>query len=124
MMAMDSTGGEILWCPCLEDADKADFRQDCMEVIDAFEKLEEFNIRYKKSFKMGLAKMWLPRGPDFERTRVYHCRLNAALDMVGYYYTQCRVLSLGNFTTTSEPSRDGVPIDVDNHGNRTFVTDE
>ena len=121
---MGSTGGEILWCPCPEDADEADFRQDCFEVLDAFEKLEEFNVRFGMSFRMGLAKMWLPRGQNCERTRVYLCSLNAALDMIGYHYTQCRVLALGNFTTTNEVRRNGVVIDVDHHGDRMFIADE
>ena len=60
LMAMNLTGGEILWCPCPNDVKGADFRQDCLEVIDGFKKMEEFNVRYKMSFKMGLAKMWLP----------------------------------------------------------------
>ena len=55
LLEMGSTGGEILWCPCPEGADEANFRQDCFEVLDAFEKLEEFNFRFKMSFKMGLA---------------------------------------------------------------------
>ena len=85
LMAMNSTGGEILWCPCPNDVKGADFRQDYLEVIDGFEKMEEFNVRYKTSFKMGLAKMWLPRGQDYKRTRGYLCQLNAALDMIDYY---------------------------------------
>ena len=112
-MMAESTGGEILWSPCPEKAAEADFRQDCLEVLDGFEKMEEFNARYGTSFRMGITKMWLPRGKEFERTRVYLCRLNAALDMVGYYYVQCRVLSLGNFTTTDETIRMGVAVDVD-----------
>jgi len=124
LMKMESTGGEILWCPCPEDAYEADFRQDCLEVIDAFEKMEELNVRYKKSFRMGLAKLWLPLGQSFKMTRVYLCRLNAALEMVGYYYVQCRVLSLGNFTTTNELSRNGLMVDVESHGDRIFVAEE
>ncbi len=95
-----------------------------LEVLDGFEKMEKFNARYGTSFRMGIAKMWLPRGKEFERSRVYLCRLNAALDMVGSYYAQCRVLSLGNFTTKGEPNRMGVAVDADNHNNRTFVSEE
>ena len=124
LLEMGSTGGEILWCPCPEDADEADFRQDCFEVLDAFEKLEEFNVRFKMSFKMGLAKMWLPCRQNYERTRVYLCSQNAALDMLGYHYAQCRVLALGNFTTTNEVERNGVAIDVDHHGDRMFIAEE
>jgi len=71
LMMKETTGGEILWCPCPEDVEEADFRQDCLEVIDGFEKMEDFNARFGKSFRMGLAKMWLPRGKDFETTRVF-----------------------------------------------------
>ncbi len=70
LMEMNSQGGEILWCPCPDNVEGADFRQDCLEVIDLNEKLEEFNHRYKTSYWMGLAKMWLPRGEDFEKQRV------------------------------------------------------
>ncbi len=45
LMEMNSAGGEILWCPCPDDVEGADYRQDCLEVIDAYEKLEEFNYR-------------------------------------------------------------------------------
>jgi len=82
------------------------------------------NIRFGMSFRMGLAKMWLPRGQDFKRTRVYLCRLNAALDMVGYYYVQCRVLTLGNFTTTDKPGQMGLAVDVQYHNDRVFVAEE
>ena len=69
-------------------------------MLDGFEKLEEFNNRYSMRFRMGLAKLWLPRGEEWDVERVYICRLSAALDMIGYSYGNCRVLSLGNFTTT------------------------
>ena len=93
-------------------------------MLDAFEKLEEFNVRYGLNFRMGLAKMWLPRGQKFDKTRVYLCSMNAMLDMLGYHYAQCRVLTLGNFTTTDEVKRNGVAIDVDHHGDRMFIADE
>ena len=89
LMKKESTGGEILWCPCLEDVEEADFIQDCLEVIDGYEKIEEFNVRYGMSFKMGLAKMWLPHGQEYDKNRLYLCRLNAAMDMVSYHYAQC-----------------------------------
>ncbi len=123
LMEMNAAGGEILWSPCPDEVEGVDFRQDCLEVIDAFERIEEWNARYKTNYWMGLAKMWLPRGDKFEEQRVYHCRLNACLDMVGYYYAQCRVLSLGNFTTSEHRQR-GVTVDVDDHGNRMFVAEE
>ena len=93
-------------------------------MIDGFEKLEEFNVRYDMSFRMGLAKLWLPCGQNYDRNRVYICRMSAAMDMVGYYYTQCRVLALGNFTTTTEANRMGEVIDVENHSDRKFVAEE
>jgi len=124
LMMTGSTGGEILWSPCPEDATEADFRQDCLEVLDGFEKMEEFNVRYQMSFRMGIAKMWLPRGQDYERTRVYLCRLNAGLDMIGYYYAQCRVLTLGNFTTSDGHNKMGVAVDVENHNDRVFISEE
>jgi len=37
-MEQEATGGEILWCPCPEDVEEDDFRQDCLEVLDGFEK--------------------------------------------------------------------------------------
>jgi len=124
LMEQEATGGEILWCPCPENAEEDDFRQDCLEVIDGFEKLEEFNARYDMSFRMGLAKLWLPRGQNYDRNRVFISRMSAAMDMVGYYYTQCRVLALGNFTTTTEANRIGDVIDVENHSDRKFVAEE
>jgi len=121
LMEQEATGDEILWCPCTEDVEEDDFRQDCLEVIDGFEKLEEFNARYDM---MGLAKLWLPRGQNYDMNRVYICRMSAAMDMVGYYYTQCRVLALGNFTTTTEANQMGEVIDVENHSDRKFVAEE
>jgi hypothetical protein len=44
--------------------------------------------------------------------------------MVGYYYTQCQVLALGNFTTTTETNRMEEVIDVENHSDRKFVAEE
>ena len=59
------------------------------------------------NFRMGLAKLWLPRGQNYDRIRAYICRMGAAIDMVGYHYAQCRVLALGNFTTTADANRMG-----------------
>jgi hypothetical protein len=92
--------------------------------LDGFEKMEEFNARYDMRFRMGLAKLWLPRGENFDVERVYICRMGAALDMIGYFYSQCRVLALGNFTTTTDAKRIGEVVDVENHGNRKFVAAE
>ncbi len=86
---MDAEGGDILWCPSPDDVEGADYRQDAMEVLDGYEKLEEFNCLHGTKFRLGLAKMWLPMGEMYERERVYHCRLGAALDMIGFYYVQC-----------------------------------
>ena len=86
LMEMNAASGEILWCPCPDDVEGADYRQDSMEILDAYEKLEEYNCLHETKFKLGLAKMWLPQGEMFDKQRVYHCRLNAGLDMIGYYY--------------------------------------
>ena len=124
LMEMNAASGEILWCPCPDDVEGADYRQDCMEVLDAYEKLEEYNYLYNTKYKLGLAKMWLPQGEKFERQRVYHCRLNAGLDMIGYYYIQCRVLALNNFTTTDDPRKGGAAADVEYNSDRMFVASE
>ncbi len=68
--------------------------------------------------------MWLPVGKMFERERVYHCRLGAGLDMLGFYYIQCRVLALGIFTTTEDSRKGDVAEDVECHGNLMFLEDE
>jgi len=115
---------EILWCPYPCVIDGQDFRQDTMEVIDGFEKMMEFNARYDTEFRMGPAKLWLPHGGAFDKDRAYICRMGAAVDMIGYHYVHSRVLPLGNFTTTDEKKRMGVPVDVENHSERKFVADQ
>jgi len=124
LMEQEAFGSEILWCPFPHDAENEDFRQDCMEVIDGYEKLMEFNARYDTNFRMGLAKLWLPRGQNFDRIRAYICRMSAAIDMIGYFYAQSRVLALGNFTTTDNANRMGETVDVENHSERKFVAEE
>jgi len=124
LVEQDAIGGQILWCPCPGNAFEADFRQDCLEVLDGFEKLEEFNARYSMRFRMGLAKLWLPRGEMWDVERVYKSRMNAALDMIGYFYANCRVLALGNFTTTTDTDKLVELVDVENHGDRKFVARE
>jgi len=88
LMEQGATGSEILWCPFPVNTENEDFRQDCMEVIDGYEKLMEFNARYDTNFRMGLAKLWLPRGKLFDKTRAHICRMGAAVDIVGYHYSQ------------------------------------
>ncbi len=44
--------------------------------------------------------------------------------MIGYYYIQCRVLALNNFTTTDDPRKGGAAVDVECHGDRMFVEEE
>jgi len=121
---MDAEGGDILWCPCPEEVERSDYRQDAMEILDAYEKLEEFNCLHGTKFRLGLAKMWLPMGEMYERERVYHCRLGAALDMIGFYYVQCRVLALDVFTTTDDSRKGGAAVDVECHGNLMFLENE
>jgi hypothetical protein len=124
LVEQDEIDAQILWCPCPRNAVEADFRQDAQEVLDGFEKLEEFNNRYSMRFSMGLAKLWLPRGEEWDVERVYICRLSTALDMIGYFYANCRVLALGNFTTTTDERSPGEVVDVENHGDRKFVARE
>jgi len=57
LVEQDAIGGQILWCPCPGNAFEADFRQDCQEVLDGFEKLEEFNNRYSMRFRMD-SRSW------------------------------------------------------------------
>jgi len=120
---MNAEGGDILWCPSTEKVEGADYRQDALEVLDAYEKLEEFNVFHKTEFKLGLAKIWLPRGKEFERERVYCCRLGAALDVIGFHYIQCRVLPLGIFTTTEDRQRGTEAVDVQHHDDMLFRED-
>jgi hypothetical protein len=124
LMEQGAYSTEILWCPFPYDTDSQDFRQDCMEVIDGFEKMMEYNARFDTKFKMGLVKIWLPRGQSFNETRAYICRMGAAVDMIAYYYVHSRVLPLGNFTTTDSDKRKGVIVDVENHGERKFIAEQ
>jgi len=105
LMEQEAYDTEILWCPFPYDNEGQDFWQDTMEVIDGFEKMMEFNARYDTNFRMGLVKLWLPRGQAFAKTRAYICRMGAAVDMIGYHYVHSRVLPLGNFTTTDSWAR-------------------
>jgi len=123
LVEMNAEGGDILWCPSTDKVEGADYRQDALEVLDAYEKLEEFNIFHGTLFKLGLAKVWLPRGKEFERERVYCCRLGAALDVIGFHYIQCRVLPLGIFTTTDDRQRGSEAVDVQHHDDMLFRED-
>jgi len=120
LVEMNAEGGDILWCPSPDKVENADYRQDALEILDAYEKLEEFNISYETKFRLGLAKVWLPRGKEFERERVYCCRLGAALDVIGFHYIQCRVLNLGVFTTTDDRQKGSEVVDVQCHGDMMF----
>ena len=62
LVEMNAEEGDILWCPSTDKVEGADYRQDALEVLDAYEKLEEFNTSHGTMFKLGLAKVWLPRG--------------------------------------------------------------
>ena len=123
LVEMDAEGGDILWCPSTDKVECADYRQDALEVLDACEKIEEFNLVHGTKFRLGLAKVWLPVGKEFERERVYCCRLGAALDVIGFHYVQCRVLSLGVFTTTDDPQKGGEVVDVQYQGDIRFRED-
>ena len=123
LVEMDAEGGDILWCPSTEEVESADYRQDALEILDACEKLEEFNMEYGTKFRIGLAKLWLPVGKEYERERVYCCRLGAALDVIGFHYIQCRVLALGVFTTTDDPQKGGEVVDVQFQGDVRFRED-
>jgi hypothetical protein len=120
LVEMKAEGGDILWCPSTDKVENADYRQDALEILDACEKLEEFNTSHETKFRLGLAKVWLPRGKEFERERVYCCRLGAALDVIGFHYVQCRVLNLGVFTTTDDRQKGGEVVDVQCHGDMMF----
>jgi hypothetical protein len=120
MVEMKAEGGDILWCPSTDKVENADYRQDALEILDACEKLEEFNVSHETKFRLGLAKVWLPKGKEFERERVYCCRLGAALDVIGFHYVQCRVLNLGVFTTTDDVQKGGEVVDVQCHGDLLF----
>jgi len=124
LMEQEAYDTQILWCPFPYVTDGQDFRQDTMEVLDGFEKLMEFNARYETNFRMGLVKLWLPQGNAFGKDRAYICRMGAAVDMIGYHYVHSRVLPLGNFTTTDDKDRMGVPVDVENHSERKFIADQ
>jgi len=124
LMEQETFDTQILWCPFPYVTNGQDFRQDTMEVLDGFEKLMEFNARYDTNFTMGLGKLWLPQGNKYDKDRAYICRMGAAVDMIGYHYVHSRVLPLGNFTTTDEKDRKGVPVDVENHTERKFIADQ
>ena len=95
MRAMEADYGEILWIPCPTDYEEADYKRDSREILDCVEKVAEFNARYETRFKLGFGKMWLPMGVEYEKERVYLTNLNACLDVIGFYYQECRVLDLG-----------------------------
>jgi len=44
LMEQEAYNTEILWCPFPYDTEGQDFRQDCMEVVDGFEKLMEEGV--------------------------------------------------------------------------------
>ena len=101
--------------------DEADYKRDCLEIIDCLAKVAEFNARYRTHFKMGFAKMWLPIGGGFVKERVYLSNLNACIDMIGYHYAQCRVLNLGNFTTSTDRRKYKQQVDISGYENLMFA---
>jgi len=124
MKAMKVDYGQILWVPCPMNYVEADYKQDCLEVIDCLEKVEEFNVRYRTRFRMGFAKMWLPIGDGFTKERVYLSNLNACIDMIVFHYAQCQVLNLGNFTTSTDRKKYNQQIDISGYENLLFADTE
>jgi hypothetical protein len=99
---MGENYGEIMWIPCPTNFEEADYKRDSLEIIDGIEKLSEFNAKFGTHFKMGFGKMWMPMGPEYVRERVYLSNLNACLDVISYYYMNCRILNLGHLTTSTD----------------------
>jgi len=119
MSVMKEDYGEILWIPCPMDYEEADYKRDYKEVLDCVEKVAEYNARYGTHFKIGFGKMWMPMGVEFEKERVYLANLNACLDVMGFYYQECRVLDLGIYTTTTDEKYE-YPVGIKERDNQRF----
>jgi len=120
MSVMKEDYGEILWIPCPMDYEEADYKRDGREVLDCVEKVAEYNARYGTRFKLGFGKMWLPMGVEFEKERVYLTNLNACLDVLGFYYQECRVLDLGIYTTSTDEKKFDYPVGITGRENLRF----
>jgi hypothetical protein len=117
---MKENYGEILWIPCPMDYEEADYKRDCREILDCIEKVAEYNARYGTHFKLGFGKMWMPMGEDFEKERVYLTNLNACIDVLGYYFQECRVLDLGIYTTSTDEKKYEYPVGIKERENLRF----
>jgi len=95
-----------------------------LEIIDGIEKVAEFNARYGTHFRMGFGKMWFPIGEGFSKERIYLSNLNACLDVIGFHYSQCRVLNLGTFTTSTDRRKYKTPVDISGSENLLFADGE
>jgi len=105
MDVMKEDYGEILWIPCPMEYEEADYKRDSREVLDCIEKVAVYNARYRTHLRLGLGKMWLPMGVEFEKERVYLTNLNACMDVLSFYYQECRVLDLGIYTTSTDEKK-------------------
>jgi hypothetical protein len=59
-------------------------------------------------------------GVEFEKERVYLTNLNACLDVIGYYYQECRVLELGIYTTSTDEKKYEYPVGIKGRENLRF----
>jgi len=59
-------------------------------------------------------------GEDFVRESVYLSNLNACLDVIGYYYMNCRVMNLGHLTTSTDVKL-RIPVGISGSENLMFI---
>ena len=85
--------------------DYTDFHVDTVEVLDAAIKVREYEVFHNISVKLGLVKTWFPLGERFASEAIKLNELNLAIELLGFYYLQTRVVDLSRVTLrkTKEP---------------------
>ena len=88
----------VLWMPGHNIPEHTDFHVDTVEVLDAAIKLKECGVFHNLDIKLGLVKTWLPLGDRYLSESIKLDKLNLAIEVLGYYYLQTRVVDLSRLT--------------------------
>lgn len=92
---------QILWIPSNANKEWTDFREDCIQILDAFTKMHEVNIHYQAKFQMGLGTSYYSGLATDTSANVKIERLNLGIQVISHYIIGCRYLNLSKYTTVS-----------------------
>jgi hypothetical protein len=92
---------QILWIPSNANKEWTDFREDSMQILDAFTKMHEYNIHYWAKFEMGLGTHFYSGLASDTSANVKIERLNLSIQVLSQSIIGCRFLNLSKYTTIS-----------------------